>query len=138
MLLAPLQEFALEIYFLIGHFVYINEPMQYLVCDEVLTESKSPVQIDGSNKGLKSISGKITVVHLIAFVALDKFVKTNFNCQFPQRFALYDFAARIGQEPLTLAGKMVINYFSNHGTQYCVAQKLQSFIVERYPTFGMC
>ena len=135
MLLAPFQQFALEVHFLIGHFVDVDEAMQYLICYKAFTNGIAPVQIDGTDECFKCVSSKVAVVRLVMFVSPNQFVEPNLSCQLSKRLALHDFATRIGQEALALARKMVIDDLANDSPQHSIAQEFEPLVVELRPAF---
>ena len=135
--LTPLQKLALEVDFQIGHLVYVNEAVQYFLCYEAFAVSKPPVQIDGTNECLESISGKVVIVHVIAFVFLKEFVQTYLCSELSKRLTLHDFAAGVCQETFTLAGKVMINNLANDSIQYSIAQEFQPFVVDGDSALGV-
>ena len=138
MLLAPFQEFALEVHFLISQFVDVNEATKYLLPYEAFTILISSVKIDGTYECFEGIACKVAVVRLIMFVATNELVETYLRCQSSERFALHDLASGIGEEAFSLAGKVVIDYLAYNGIEDGIAQELQPFVVEQGTALGVC
>lgn len=137
MLLAPLQEFALEVHLLVCHLVYVNETTQYLLLHEALAMAVTSVEIDGTDECFESIAGKIAVVCLIVFVAADELVETNLRCKFAECLPLDYLASGICQEAFSLAGEVMIDYLAYDSSQNGIAEKLQSLVVETVSFFAM-
>ena len=61
-LLAPLQQFRLEVDFLISHLIDIDELGQDAVLHKTHTSIVATIEIDGSHKGFKGVATKVAVV----------------------------------------------------------------------------
>ena len=138
MLLAPLQQLALEVHFLIGKLVDVDEPVQYLVCYEALATGESPVEIDGADECFEGVACKVAVVCLVMFVAADKLIETYLNRQSAERLPLHNLASGVGEEAFALAGEMMVNCFANDSVEYRIAKELKPLVVERRAALGLC
>lgn len=137
MLLAPFQEFALEVHFLIGNFIDVYVAMQNLLHDKALAAGIPSVQIDSTYERLESITCQIAVVRLVVFVTPDELVEAYLYCQLAERFSLDNLATSVRQEAFALAREMMEDYFTHNSVQDGIAKELQTFIVERRSALGM-
>lgn len=137
MFLTPLQQFTLEVNLLISQLVDVYEAVHYLLTDEGLAMTVAPVKIDGADKSLESVAGKVAVVRLVVFVLTDKLVESYLRCQPSERFTLHDLASCIGEEAFSLLWKVVEDYLTYNGIEHSVAKELEPLVVERRATLGV-
>ena len=129
-LLAPFQQLALEVHFLIRQLVYVDELPHYLPFDEPLAVAVATVKVDGTDEGFECVACEVAVVHVVMFVLADKLVESYLNGQLSKRLPLYYLAAGIGQEAFPLAWEVVKDYLADDGIEHGIAQKFQPFVVE--------
>ena len=137
MFLTPFQQLALEVHFLIGQLVDVYEAMHYLLTDEGLAMSIASVEIDGSDKSLESVAGKVAVVRLVVFVLTDKLVESYFRRQPSERLSLHNLASCIGEEAFSLLWKVVEDYLAYDRVEHGIAKELEPLVVERRATLGL-
>ena len=94
--LRPFEELALEVDFLVGQSVDVDEAAEDALLDEPLAEGVAAVQVDGADEGLEGIAADVAVVRARAGAALYEAVEAQFLGQAVERGALYDLAARAG------------------------------------------
>lgn len=137
MFLTPFQQFALEVNLLISQLVDVYEAVHYLLANEGLAMPIASVEIDGSDKSLESVAGKVTVVRLVVFVLADKLVESYLRCQPSERLSLHNLASCIGEEAFSLLWKVVEDYLAYNCIQNSIAKELEPLVVERRTTLGM-
>ena len=135
-LLAPFDDFRLEVHLLAGHFVQVDVFFQYLLFDELLAPAVALVHVDGADEGFEGIAVHVAVVRSRADVVLHQLVQADFHGQFVQRLALHDFRAGVGQESFALPFETLEEDVGHDGVQDGVAQELQAFIVQRAAALG--
>ena len=129
-LLAPFQQFALEVHLLVGHLVHVDDVVEDALLHELHAAFVAKVQVDGTHESLEGIAGHVAVVTVVLLlVGLDEAVQANLHGQLAQRLALNQLAAGIGEEPLTLVFKMTVHHVAHYGIQDGIAQKLHTFVV---------
>lgn len=137
MFLTPFQQFTLEVNLLISQLVDVYEAVHYLLTDEGLAMSIASVEIDGSDKSLESVAGKVAVVRLVVFVLADKLVEAYLRCQPSERLSLHNLASCIGEEAFSLLWKVVEDYLTYNCIQNSITKELEPLVVERRATLGM-
>lgn len=137
MLLTPLQQLALEVHFLIGELVDVDELTHYLLADEGLAVPIASVEIDGSDEGFESIAGKVAVVCLVLLVSADELVEAYLLSKPAKRFSLHYLASGVREEPFSLLWKVVEDYLAHHCIEHGIAQELEALVVDRRTTLGM-
>ena len=136
-LLAPLQQLALEVHLLIGKFVDVYEAMHYLLPDEGLAMTVPSVEINSADECFEGVACEVAVVRLVLFVATNQLVETNLCRQSSQRLALNDFAACVCQEAFSLAREVMIDNLAYDSIQHSISEELQAFIVDWRAALGM-
>ena len=124
MLLAPLQQFALEVHFLIRQFINVDKPPHYFLLNESLAVTVASVEVNGSHKRFESIACKVAVVGLVLFVSANELVKAYLLSKPAKRFSLHYLASGIGQKAFSLTGEVMEDNFTHDGIEYRIAQKL--------------
>ena len=135
MLLAPLQQLALEVHLLIGKLVDVYEAMHYLLPDEGLAMTVPSVEINSADECFEGVACEIAVVRLVVFVATNQFVETNLCRQSSERLALNDFAACVCQEAFSLAREVMIDNLAYNSIQHGIAKELETLVVDRCAAF---
>ena len=130
MLLAPLQQFALEVHLLIGKFVDVYEALQNFLSDEGLAMLIPSVEIDSADERFEGIASKIAVVRLVVFVATNQLIETYLFRQFSQRCTLNNLTSCVRQETFALAGEMMEDDFAHNSTEDSISEELQAFVVD--------
>ena len=131
-LLRPLQQLRLEVYFLIGHLVDVDHLLQDAVLHEAHAGVVAPIEIDSSDECLEGVATHVAVVALSAAVGENEFVDTHFLSQSSERFALHEFRACIGEKSLALAGEVFEDDITYDGIENGIAKELQSFVVDGF------
>lgn len=137
-LLAPFQQLALEIHFLLGQPLYVEQMSQYAIIHETPAIGIAAVKVDCTDKCLESIASQVAVVRMRAFMVLHEFVKAYLHSKSPESLALHYLAARIGQETLSLAWETVKYRFAYNSIKHRIAEKLQSLVVYQLATLLAC
>ena len=130
-LLAPFEEFALEVHFFLSHGVEVDVGSDHAVGDEPVAILESAVEIDGSHECFKSVSANVGVAHACALCGLDECFESHLLGESVERFALYDFRACGGEEAFALVLEVAEEYVADYGFEHGVAEIFESLVVER-------
>ena len=113
--LTPFKEVALEVVLLLGHGFGLDKAFFDKVVNKLIAASVALVQVNGSYQCFKGIAVDMAVVRLGVTVVLDKVVQPDLEGQAVECFALYQFAARGGEEAFAGVGKAMEHDVADHG-----------------------
>ena len=130
-LLAPLQQLRLEVDFLVGHLVDVDDLRQDALLHEAHAGVVASVQIDGADESLEGVATHVAVVRRRMPGRLDELCDAHFLRQLAQRVAAHQLRARIGEEALALALETAVHDVAHDGIEDGIAQKLQPLVVQR-------
>ena len=128
-LLRPLYELALEVDLLIGHLVYVDHLVENALLYEPHAGVVAAVEVERTHKGLEGVAAHVRVVGRRASVRQDELRYAHLLSQTVQGLTLHELGARVGEEALSLAGKMAIDDVAHGSVEHSVAQKLQALVV---------
>ena len=132
-LLAPLDELALEVHLLVGNLVKVDELRQYALLHEAHASVVTAVQVDCPDEGLERISFHITVMRGHVAVGHDELAYAYFGRQAVESVALHNLASRACEEALALAFEVAEHYVADNGVEDGVAQEFKPLVVDGPP-----
>ena len=89
------------------------------------------IEIKCSNKCFKCISSHITIVRRRVPIRENQLIDSHLFSQSVECITLYYLGACIGKKTFTLIWEMLVNNVANNSIKYCIAEKLESFVVYR-------
>ena len=126
--LRPFKEFALEVHFLVGHAVDVEQAADDAFLDKPLAVVVATVEVNSAHKRFKGVSADVVAARSRLSRRLDEAV----GREFVERRALHDFAARAGEETLTFARVAVVDDVAHNGFEDGIAKIFQTLVVDRF------
>ena len=133
-LLFPFQQFTFEIHLLVSHGVEVKYSTDDAFFYELKSISETTVKINGTHQRLKTISFEVWVVRASVCLTLYQAVDAKFFRQFSERLTWHYFRACVGEKSFAFVGILTINNVTHHSFQHGIAEKFQTFVVERLVT----
>ena len=129
--LAPFDEFALVVFFLLRHFVDVDEAAEDDVAHEFLADGIAAVEVEGSEEGFEGIAVHVTVVGRRdgAFVQ-DEFVEPDLHGELVEGVAAHEFAAQGGEVAFLLVGVALVEQVGDDGAEDGVAEVFEPLVVD--------
>lgn len=130
--LRPFKEFALEVHFLVGHAVDVEQAANDAFLDKPLAVVVATVEVNSAHKRFKGVSADVVAARSRLSRRLDEAVEAEVGREFVERRALHDFAARAGEEALTFARVAVVDDVAHNGFEDGIAKIFQTLVVDRF------
>ncbi|EJX09074.1 hypothetical protein EVA_02815 [gut metagenome] len=127
--LTPFQQLALEIHFLIGYDVNIQELAHNPLFDEPFAVGISAVEIGSTYQGFKSITSDMITCLAGLQRRVNELCQPKFFCQFVEGSALHNLAAGTGQETFVFPVVTMVDNVTNNCLQNGISQELKAFII---------
>ena len=131
-LLAPFEQFALEVHLLVRHPFEVEHSSDDTLFDKTESVVETAVEIDSAHQGFKGVAAQVRVVGAGVRLALDEAVDAEVFGQTSERLAAHDFGARVGEKSFALVGEVVIDNVAHHRFEHSVAEVFEAFVVEGF------
>ena len=128
-LLAPLDEFALEVVVLLGYLVELYVCTYDALFEETVAVGVATVEVDGTYQGFEGVARDETVVCVIDVGRLYELYQAYLLGYAVEAATLHYLAAYGGEEALFLALEMMVEDVAHHGLNDGIAQVLKTFVV---------